>query len=180
MTVAADADPERAGLFADRVGLTTLVDTENELARVFGYRAIPNGFAFDPDGRLIGSKITGFDIRDTATRELVESWIAPRTVIIELEPTATEASTEALDLFAEGSRLMRDGRRDEALAAWARAFAKDPKNFVIRKQIWRALYPDRFGDPIDLAWQKEQIAREDAVGFGAANPTLRTARALRA
>ena len=79
---------------------------------------------------------------------------------------------EALDLFAEGSRLMREGRRAEALAAWAKAFERDPKNFVIRKQIWRALYPGRFGDPIDLAWQKEQIAREDELGFTAANPRL--------
>ena len=39
----------------------TIVDPENELARVFGYRAIPNGFAFGPDGRLIGSKIPSLD-----------------------------------------------------------------------------------------------------------------------
>ncbi len=173
MTVAADADLERAGVFADRVSLTTLVDTDNELARIFGYRAIPNGFAFAPDGSLIGSKITGFDIRDAGTRELVEGWTrttrAPRA---EAEATAAEPSAEALDLFAEGSRLMREKRRDEALAAWARAFQSDPKNFVIRKQIWRALYPDRFGDPIDMDWQKEQIARENELGFRSANPEL--------
>ena len=60
----------------------------------------------------------------------------------------------------------------DALAAWARAVEKDPKNFVIRKQIWRALYPERFGETLDLAWQKEQIARENAEGFAAANPDL--------
>ncbi len=173
MTVAADADLERAGLFAERVSLTTLVDTDNELARVFGYRAIPNGFAFAGDGSLIGSKITGFDIRDAGTRELVEGWIATKHAArADAEAGIAEPSAEALDLFAEGSRLMREGRRDEALAAWARAFEEDPKNFVIRKQVWRALYPDRFGEPIDLAWQKEQIAREDALGFAAANPGL--------
>ena len=129
-------------------------------------------------------------MRDPATRELAEAWIAasasqaltaPTAAAIAPEPSpeapepspeAPEPSPEALDLFAAGSRLMREGRRDEALAAWGRAFEKDPKNFVIRKQIWRALYPDRFGDPIDLAWQKEQIAREDAQGFARANPGL--------
>lgn len=117
--------------------------------------------------------MTGFDIRDAGTRELVESWIAAdRAPQAGAEATAAEPSAEALDLFAEGSRLMREGHREEALASWARAFEKDPKNFVIRKQIWRALYPERFGDPIDLAWQKEQMVREDAEGFLAANPEL--------
>lgn len=67
---------------------------------------------------------------------------------------------------------MREGDQRSAIRAWAKAFEKDPKNFVIRKQIWRALYPDRFGDPIDLAWQKEQMAREDAEGFLSANPGI--------
>lgn len=67
---------------------------------------------------------------------------------------------------------MRAGRRDEAVARWTDAYEKDRGNLVIRKQIWRALYPERFGDPIDLAWQKEQIAREDLLGFRAANAGL--------
>lgn len=68
---------------------------------------------------------------------------------------------------------MRAGRRGEALALWTRAYEGDPLNFVIRKQIWRALYPERFGEPIDLAWQKRQIAREDDLGFREANPDLK-------
>ncbi|MGH6914041.1 MAG: hypothetical protein ACREH3_10080 [Geminicoccales bacterium] len=173
MTVAADADLERAAQFAGRVQLTTLVDAQNELARVFGYRAIPNGFAFARDGALLGSKIPGFDIRDAGSRDLLERWLASGSEVrpISDEPAA-EPVTEALDLFANGSRLMREGHTTEALAAWAKAFERDPKNFVIRKQIWRALYPDRFGDPIDLAWQKEQVARENEIGFRAANPAL--------
>jgi thioredoxin-like negative regulator of GroEL len=160
--------------FAGRVNLTTLVDRENDLARVFGYRAIPNGFAFGPDGALLGSKIPGFDIRDTASRALLDRWLATsggRAQDPEQLP-APEPATEALDLFAEGSRLMRNGDRTAALQAWAKAFEKDPKDFVIRKQIWRALYPDRFGEPIDLGWQREQMAREEAVGFLAANPGI--------
>jgi len=167
--VAADADLERAGLFADRVALTTLVDIENELARIFGYRAIPNGFAFSKGGELVGAKITGFDIRGAATRQLVEGWIDHHSEAGDLAP---RAASEASDLFAKGGRLMRAGERDEALALWTRAYEGDRDNFVIRKQIWRALYPERFGDPIDLAWQKEQIDREDRLGFRDANPAL--------
>ena len=150
------------------------MDTENALARIFGYRAIPNGFAFSRAGELIGSKITGFDIREAATRELIEEWMGEKPFMrAEATTAAVEPSADALELFAEGSRLMRADRRDDAVILWTRAYEKDPKNLVIRKQIWRALYPERFGDPIDLAWQKEQIAREDSVGFRAANPKIR-------
>ncbi len=175
VTVAADADLERAGLFADRVRLTTLVDRDNALARILGYRAIPNGFAFSVGGELIGSKITGFDVRDAATRELTLSWLDARGAP-SLPAPGAEAASDALELFAEGSQVMRAGRSGEALELWARAYERDRGNLVIRKQIWRALYPERFGDPIDLAWQKEQIAREDALGFRTANPGLPAAR----
>jgi tetratricopeptide (TPR) repeat protein len=134
---------------------------------VFGYRAIPNGFAFSRDGTLIGSKITGFDVREAPTRDVIEGWLANKAPGM-LE-AAREPAGDALDLFADGSRLMREGRRDEALSLWAQAYEQDPGNFVIRKQIWRALYPERFGDPIDMAWQKEQMAREAQLGFRRAN-----------
>ena len=40
----------------------------------------------------------------------------------------------------------------------ARALRYDPDNFVIRKQIWALLHPERFTEPIDYAWQQEQLA----------------------
>ncbi len=75
-------------------------------------------------------------------------------------------------LFALGAVHLRAGRREEGLRLWHRAYLLDPANFLIRKQIWRELYPERFGDPIDLDWQKEQMAREQELGFSAANPRL--------
>ncbi len=57
-------------------------------------------------------------------------------------------------------------------AHWHAAYLLDPKSFVVRKQIWRALYPERFGEVIDVDWQRQQIAREDSLGFGPANPAL--------
>lgn len=156
------------------MSVTTLVDPRNELGRTFGYRAIPNGFAFGTDGGLIGSKVPGFDIRDAASRDLLEGWLATSSGrgSDREQPVGAQPAAAALDLFAEGSRLMREGQRSAGLAAWLRAFQEDPGNFVIRKQIWRALYPDRFGEPIDLDWQKEQMARENSEGFVVANPGL--------
>jgi hypothetical protein len=39
----------------------------------------------------------------------------------------------------------------------------DPDNLVIRKQLWRADHPERFGEVIDGDWQRQQLAREREV-----------------
>ncbi|MBM4419566.1 MAG: hypothetical protein FJ033_14845 [Chloroflexi bacterium] len=43
---------------------------------------------------------------------------------------------------------------------WRTALARDPRNFTVRKQIWRAAHPEWFYPTIDLDWQREQLDRE--------------------
>lgn len=62
--------------------------------------------------------------------------------------------------FALGAVLRRQGRLADAVTCWRTALALDPANFTVRKQIWLAEHPERFGERIDFAWQKEQLARE--------------------
>jgi tetratricopeptide (TPR) repeat protein len=64
--------------------------------------------------------------------------------------------------FGRGSLLARGGRGDEAIAAWKRALALDPANFVVRKQIWAHRHPEKFWPEIDAEWQREEMAREQA------------------
>ena len=85
--------------------------------------------------------------------------------------SAAALSEEAARLFREGAALYKKGARQEAAARWRRAVALQPENFLIRKQLWRALHPERFGETLDLDWQKEQLAREKAEGIEAANPS---------
>ena len=42
-------------------------DRQNQLARILGYRAIPNGYLFGPDGLMIDQKVTNFDLLREAT-----------------------------------------------------------------------------------------------------------------
>lgn len=141
----------------------------------------------------------GFDIRKEETRALVQSWLAAsggdgRVLAAgtdALDPGDAAVAAGALAeagaaygralgdrredpraLFALGTVHLRAGRVAEALRLWHRAYLLDPSNFLVRKQIWRMLYPERFGDPIDLDWQKEQMQREAELGFSAANPRL--------
>jgi tetratricopeptide (TPR) repeat protein len=62
--------------------------------------------------------------------------------------------------FGLGTALELQGDRDAALGEWRTALGLDPANFTVRKQIWRLEHPERFYPEIDLAWQKEQLARE--------------------
>jgi tetratricopeptide (TPR) repeat protein len=86
------------------------------------------------------------------------------------DPAALVAYDRALALndalwpahFSRGTALARLGRGDEALAAWKRALALDPANFVVRKQIWAHRHPDRFWPTIDFEWQQAEMAREQA------------------
>ncbi len=54
------------------------------------------------------------------------------------------------------------GERDKALVALKRAWALEPDNWIIRKQIWAVEHPDQFYPAIHTDWQKEQIKKENA------------------
>lgn len=175
VTVAAEAEIGEARRYAEHLDFPTFVDTENSLARVLRFRAIPNGYLFSAAGVLLDEMVTRFDLlSEPSTVDLVRSWLGTGVAADKLRPRTglDDATVRALDLFAEGERLRERGERTIGLARWHAAYRADPKSFVIRKQIWRALYPERFGERIDLDWQREQIAREEQVGFSAANPTL--------
>ncbi len=83
---------------------------------------------------------------------------------------AAEAFARSLELdsasanaaFGLGAALHRLGRTAAALDAWGRALRLEPDNFVIRKQIWRMKYPERFYPVIDYDWQQAQLAQEKA------------------
>ena len=48
-----------------------------------------------------------------------------------------------------------------------RALRIEPNNFIIRKQIWRIEYPEKFYPVIDYDWQKVKLAQEKAAESGA-------------
>lgn len=160
VSVAMDAQgPEAARPWAEATLDTfpTLVDAENLLGDVFGFKAIPNGILVSAEGLLDGTVAGGFDIRHDETRELVERWLDAG------EPLPVGAddhdwSAEALALFREAAAAIRRGDRQQAIALLKQAYPLEPDNFIIRKQLWAVEHPERFyaGD-VDYAWQREQL-----------------------
>lgn len=173
IAVAADAEPEQVRVRANRQPLDypVLIDATNQLGRALGLKAIPNAILLDRDGVVRWLMASTFSVKkpevvaelEAAVRALPPAGGPP----VAAQP---DGESQAQRLFREGAERMAAGDRAGAAALWQRATELDPDDFVIRKQLWRALNPGRFGETIDLDWQKEQMAREAELGRAAANP----------
>ena len=157
---------DRARPYAEAAGatFTTLVDEGNLLGQLYGFKAIPNGLLIDELGLLRYKRLGGFDIRRAETAAVLDRWDAGSDLSEPSDqPEAMPGSNrpDADDLFRRGHDHFRRGKADEAVGLWRRALDLDPKNYIIRKQIWAVEHPERFyeGD-IDYAWQREQMAGE--------------------
>ncbi len=162
--------PGLARRYARAAGATypVLLDQEGLLSSLYGFRGIPNGWVIDKNGVIRFRHLGGFDIRRPETVEAIEqvlkgAWHQP------LDRTPEGPRGEATAAFQEGVRLLRQGKKREALEAWLRAFEADPANFLVRKQIWHLLYPEKFEPEVDFAWQRAQMEREARLGIRGAN-----------
>ncbi len=152
-------------LYVEKAGarFTTLVDQENILSDLYGFRAIPNGFLIDEEGIVRFSQLGGFDIRRRETAEVLERWVSgqsPTPGGEGPEGVLGAEHSEANEIFREGLELYRAGRTGEALTRWRQGLELNPDNYLISKQIWAVENPERFyeGD-VDYNWQQEQLAR---------------------
>ena len=170
---------EAARPWVERAGTTfpTVVDAENQLALSYDFRAIPNGICLDADRIVRYRKLGGFscehDDDRTAVTRLLRGEALPASAESTVGPPDENAALrrELIETaWRLGLELRKGGAIEEAAAAWRRALRYDPDNFVIRKQIWALLHPERFREPIDYAWQQEQLARERAAESAACGP----------
>jgi hypothetical protein len=173
LAVAVDAATEDARPWAERQPLDfpVLIDSENTLAQQYGFRAIPNLVVVDPQGLVRLAVAGGFSIKRPQGVAQLEAALDGAMSADAAEGKATvPLSAPASALYEAGAALYARGQRSLAAAKWREALVLQPESFIIRKQLWRALNPQRFGETLDLDWQQTQMAREQAQGMEAANP----------
>ena len=140
-----------------------MVDEENLLGQLYGFKAVPNGYLIDEGGIVRYKKLGGFDIRRAETAQVVDEWLAEPALARSRDDAGDELGSEhskANSYFREGVALHRDGKVEEALALWRKGVELEPDNWNIRKQIWAVENPDKFySGRVDYDWQKEQIAQ---------------------
>lgn len=145
----------------------TLIDAHGATSRAFDFKVVPNGVLVDASGIIRYLKIGGFSIDNRQDVAAVERFIAdgepgPSPAYearYELDPLTRELVETKLRL---GHALVALGQPSEAVAEWQSALHRDPDNFVIRKQIWSTVHPEKFYPTIDAEWQTIQLAKERA------------------
>jgi hypothetical protein len=167
LSVAVDLEGEEAvRRWTERAGATfpTVLDAENRLGALLGYKVIPNGVLLDPEGVIRYAKLGGFEVNRPEDLAAVEAAMRSHAHPVAGGRTGKDLSAEeqarVAALLREGTAMLQTGRGEAGLAAWREALRLDPDNFVIRKQLWRADHPDRFGETIDFEWQRGQLAVE--------------------
>ena len=156
---------DRARPYVEHAGaaFTTVVDEQNLLGQLYGFKAIPNGFLIDERGMVHYKKLGGFDIREADTRAVVEQWVDGPGLDDLLDTDMDvlgSAHSQANAHFRRGQRLYRDGRAEAAIVEWRKGVNLEPDNYIIRKQIWAVENPERFysGD-VDYNWQDAQMEK---------------------
>lgn len=157
---------DKARPFVEQAGATfpTVIDAENQLGLLFGFKAIPNAIFVDEVGIIRYTQFSGFDIRQPQYRQLTEGFAtSPDLTALAAETRAGSGfeSDAASNHFRRGLAYYRSGDTQAALHEWRAGAALEPDNWIFRKQVWAIEHPERFyaGD-VDFDWQKEQIAQD--------------------
>ena len=149
--------PEKPRFYVEKASITfpMLVDSQNVLGKHFGFKGLPNGLLVEPGGVIVYSKFGGFEIRETDRRIAIEKWILSDQVPGAENPISDPFQDECLKLFQDGIVALENHNKGLAAELWRKAVKIDPKNLVVRKQLWALENQDRFyeGD-VDLDWQK--------------------------
>ena len=141
----------------------TVVDQENQLSRSCGFKAVPNGYFLEPDGTISYVNRGSFDIRLPKILSRTRKWINRSVDPLEEHPLpgGEEMSPDTAVFFNNGLQLYREGKEKEAIFQWRKIVNLDPDNYIVRKQIWAIMHPEKFyNDRVDFDWQREQMLIE--------------------
>lgn len=180
LSVAVDVQPERVRAFADGLSFPTAVDSTGALGRLFDFDVVPNGVFLDEEGTIRFLHVGGFDLRRPEFEEQVRALIAqdfgrdgtPPAVKqepLELEVLRLELVERPEDAglhLALADALLREGRAGDALDAYGRAAALDPRDWSAHFGAGTALQAEGKTDEAVRAWRR-------ALALDPANYTVR-------
>lgn len=142
---------------------TTVIDSNNMLGALYGFKAVPNGFLIDEKGIIRYKQLGGFDIRHKNVQIILKEWLDESNLEAGIQSAVVTDGGEyslANHHFLKGMSLYKLGELDSAAAEWRKGEESDPDNWLIRKQIWALENPDKFySGVVDYNWQKEQISK---------------------
>lgn len=166
LSVAVDGQgPEVVKPFVEGTTFPTLVDENNRLVNLFGFKIVPNGIFIDEEGTIRMIK-EGFKVENPEHVKAVEQLLAREVDTVRFDEEAKENEPPNLQLqlaqtkFKLGMEYAKQNREEEALKELDDAILLDPDNFTIRKQRWYIRFPEKFTPVIDFEWQQGQLEKE--------------------
>ncbi len=147
----------------EKAGATyaALVDESGELGRRFDFNFVPLTILIDESGRPVRDP-KGTSVDKEVDRAEIARWIEEGT----LEKISTPGeqgffTPEARLRYQAAALILSRGNSEKALELLRKALRFDPRNWLIRKQIWAIGNPDRFyRGEVDYEWQKQQLQKE--------------------
>ena len=166
LSVAVDGQgPEVVKPYINGTTFPTVVDENNTLVNLFGFKVVPNGIFIDEEGTVRMVK-QGFKVDDPKHVGAVKQLINKEAETIEFDDQTVNAGPSDLQLqlaqtkFKLGMEYAKQNKNEAALKELDDAILLDPDNFTIRKQRWYIRFPEKFGSEIDFDWQQGQLKKE--------------------
>ena len=164
ITVAMDVQGfEKPKLYLEKAqsNLTTIIDKSNQLGKLYGFKAVPNVYLIGSNRTVDYIELGTFNIRELAKWSLLKNWSNGKEFQnSQVEEFEQDIHEKANALFVSGKQLFDSGNTDGAIKIWRKAIEIDPKNYIIRKQIWAIENPNRFyKDKVDYIWQNDQLEK---------------------
>lgn len=161
------ASPGEAAKLYEKAGVKFKrgLDGADALFETLGFDVVPNGLFVDENGIVRYQKFGGFEARVESDRQAIEKLLAAPVSRITAPSKAAKSAPKATAAgpshwFRLGVSALERGDKETAAKHWRKALELDPKNFVIRKQIWALEHPEQFYPAINPSWQREQLAKE--------------------
>jgi hypothetical protein len=143
-----------------------LIDREARLADRLGVNYVPFAVWLDRDGRMI-RRPQPVNVTKDSHRMAITRWLKQDRNLLtavgqsDPEPPRGFASETARLRFSLAAHFLGNGKSARALVQLRKARDADPRNWLIRKQIWAIDHPERFYQgKVDFAWQHEQYLKE--------------------
>ncbi|MCC7485682.1 MAG: tetratricopeptide repeat protein [Burkholderiales bacterium] len=167
--VAIDALPEGARDFTRQAGCTfpMALDSRNLLNAILGVKTVTNAILLDEEGRLRWQHLHGFRLARPEMHAMAERVVAGDLEEFVASPGVVQESLEVESLRAElaerpgdpdyllmlGDALGREGRADEAIAAYRQVLAVRPANPTAHYAIGSLLLGAGRKDEAIAAWR---------------------------
>lgn len=169
VAVALDDDTDRVRHWAEKAGLTAVLDPEHTLSDVFGVVNVPSTVWLDEEGRVAKAPTIApgddqfkqfTEVDSTTHHEALRRWMYDG-VVPDEKGGATEDDTDLRLARAErrlAAWLHREGRKEAAERHFEAAVALAPLDFSIRRSSMRRRGQNPFGDEFLELWEQWSAA----------------------